>query len=206
MSLLAHCQSFMPLGLRLFGGPILPAVPPLPAHTERFAPVRRDEYYSGRRYGLLGLASMGADAATIPTADNGAPVWPQGIVGSITHTRKSCIVALSEEPGFSAVGIDLEMAGGVTADVHADIMSDSERQFVGTDRLLPTVMFSAKESFFKLCRPRHYIDFLAVEVAIDGNNLSVTPLSSGEASAFAPAHGTWCQYDGEVFTALHLPQ
>jgi enterobactin synthetase component D / holo-[acyl-carrier protein] synthase len=201
--LVAHCQSFMPEGLQLFGGPILSATLPLPAYAERFARVRRNEYYSGRHYGRLGLTNIGAYAYDIPNSGNGAPIWPKGIVGSITHTRKNCIVGLATMQSFSAVGIDLEVAGAVLREVYADIMSVTEIEFVGNDRLLPTVVFSAKESFFKFCQSEHYIDFLAVEVSINGSSLAVTPRSYGEANGFGPACGVWCEHHGEVFTALY---
>lgn len=75
---------------------------------------RMREFQSGRAYAKRALAMLGIHDVDLPMGPDRKPVWPTGVVGSITHVRcdpdllyAAAVVAPIEMA--SAVGIDFEM-------------------------------------------------------------------------------------------------
>src|SRR5688572_21941564 len=61
----------------------------LPAEEKLMEPwgkKRRRDFILGRNCARKALAALGHGNAVIERRGNGAPLWPDGIVGSITHT------------------------------------------------------------------------------------------------------------------------
>ncbi|WP_394816075.1 4'-phosphopantetheinyl transferase family protein, partial [Clavibacter michiganensis] len=69
-------------------------------------PGRRAEFVTGRVLARRALAALGRRPGSIPVARDGAPVWPAGIVGSITHCvgLRACAVGRRDE--HAGIGID----------------------------------------------------------------------------------------------------
>ncbi|WP_440695735.1 4'-phosphopantetheinyl transferase family protein [Clavibacter nebraskensis] len=69
-------------------------------------PGRRAEFVTGRVLARRALAGLGIRPASIPVARSGAPVWPPGVVGSITHCvgLRACAVGRRDE--HAGIGID----------------------------------------------------------------------------------------------------
>src|SRR5687768_5342608 len=61
---------------------------PLPRTLESAVPKRQAHYRAGRYCAMKAMSALDAGFATHPVdrAVDGAPVWPRGVVGSITHT------------------------------------------------------------------------------------------------------------------------
>lgn len=106
-----------------------------------------------------------------------APVWPEGIVGSITHTEGFVSAAVGWASEFRGLGIDSEQIPGAARldAIEPTIGTASElrvAQRAGLDRAQATMLvFSVKEAIFKsvypLVRERFYFD--AAELAtVDG--------------------------------------
>ncbi|EAR23272.1 phosphopantetheinyl transferase PptA, putative [Nitrococcus mobilis Nb-231] len=102
-------------------------------------------------------------------------MWPDGIVGSISHTDSLCVSVVAAEDRFHAVGIDLEQNSRVTPELFS--MLFTQRELAVLDRLalekrfnfIPTLAFSAKEAFYKFCSPEKYFDFLDVEIEFNSH-------------------------------------
>jgi 4'-phosphopantetheinyl transferase EntD len=103
-------------------------------------------------------------AVAIPAGERGAPGWPPGIVGAITHCDgyRAAIVARAE--AYASVGLDAEPGDPLPAGVLDIVSLPAERDQlsglpagVAWDRLL----FSAKESVYKAWYPlaRRWLDF-----------------------------------------------
>ncbi|MBE3078848.1 4-phosphopantetheinyl transferase [Clavibacter michiganensis subsp. michiganensis] len=120
-------------------------------------PGRRAEFVTGRVLARRALAALGRRPGSIPVARDGAPVWPAGIVGSITHCvgLRACAVGRRDE--HAGIGIDATPArplpGGVLARV-ADL--GSAPVAAGLDALRATgveapgsVLFAAAEAVAK---------------------------------------------------------
>ena len=149
----------------------------LPAELRAATPQRQLQFLAGRFCASQALAALtGRRAPSLPRAATGAPLWPQGITGSITHTDDFASAAVTWTDSFSSVGIDTEriMTAERAARVSPAVAWPSElahARSAGCDRLQAvTLVFSAKESIFK-CLHRHVgrvFDFCDVRiVAVD---------------------------------------
>ena len=125
------------------------------AHVRRAVPKRVQEFAAGRICARRAMAKLGLPPAAIPAGADRAPVWPDGVLGSITHADGHCAAAVARSGhGIAAIGLDLEEAAllpeGVleivcSAEEHAwlDAHSSAERE------ILARAIFSAKECAYK---------------------------------------------------------
>lgn len=142
---------------------------------QRMHPNREREFRAGRVCAQQALGALGYDdVAVLPGVDR-EPLWPGGVVGSITHSRQLAAAAVARGAEFSALGIDLEELGAGDDTVAAVIMSANERQ--GRPQAMPAdiwrmLHFSAKESVFKASFPRArvFFEFQDIELKIDLEN------------------------------------
>jgi enterobactin synthetase component D len=109
----------------------------------------------GRWCARAALASLGF-ARTIPARDeSGRPVWPAGVVGSITHTAGCARAAVASRSVARAVGVDSErVLSPSRARLVADTIATESEIAAGVNAGLDrsealTLAFSAKESLFK---------------------------------------------------------
>jgi 4'-phosphopantetheinyl transferase EntD len=124
------------------------------ALVEKAAPKRRREFALGRACARSALEKLGHGGAVIGRSANGAPLWPDGIIGSITHTQGYAAVLVGETRRFSGIGVDAERVGGVTQDLWPRLFDDAERDHLmrlgESDQLIiATLFFSAKEACYK---------------------------------------------------------
>lgn len=100
------------------------------------------------------------------------PEWPVGFVGSISHSRHWTWALAGSQQHFAGLGIDTEvvMKPETHELVRHEVGSTSEWALL-TDRRLPpeletTLLFSVKESYFKLWYPqlKHFYDFDDVQL------------------------------------------
>jgi 4'-phosphopantetheinyl transferase EntD len=121
---------------------------------------RRREFVSGRACAHRALAALGLPPSPVLAGTRGEPLWPRGVVGSITHCAgyRACAVASAAE--VAALGIDAEPHRPLPAGVLAAISSPGERERlretfatdppIHWDRLL----FCVKEAIYKAWYPR----------------------------------------------------
>lgn len=176
-------------------------VPPEEIFVAAAGARRRREFAMGRHCAHLALRHLGTDAEVIPAGANGAPVWPAGIKGSITHTIGYAAAAVARSEDCFALGIDAERVDRFTGQVmrklfdleeHAVLekLDDAERPRIAT------LMFSAKEAWYKAFNPAG-VTFTDLHVEA-GATISVANRKSGEAAA----GGTYA-FDGDlVVTAI----
>ncbi|HET8814401.1 MAG TPA: 4'-phosphopantetheinyl transferase superfamily protein [Solirubrobacterales bacterium] len=120
---------------------------------------RRREFITGRACAREALGGLGLPATAVLVDAFGAPRWPVGVVGSITHCTGYRAAAVGRATDFAAIGIDAEPNLRLPAGVLGAIALPVERERVGRllheapgpcwDRLL----FSAKEAVFKAWYP-----------------------------------------------------
>jgi 4'-phosphopantetheinyl transferase EntD len=124
------------------------------ALVEKAAPKRRREFALGRACARGALEKLGHGGAVIGRGANGAPLWPQGFIGSITHTSGYAAAVVGETLNFSGIGVDAERVGGVTQDLWPRLFDEVERDhLMGLDEPdrggIATLFFSAKEACYK---------------------------------------------------------
>lgn len=143
-----------------------------PASIERSVPKRQAEYFFGRYAARLALAETGRLDDQIGTAPDRAPVWPPGVVGTITHSDTRAAACVRPACATNGVGIDIEviLSPAACAGVDKVVLSDGERAVLGRSGLpyplAVTLAFSAKESLYKALYGHvgRYIDFSAVRI------------------------------------------
>src|SRR5690606_27457336 len=94
------------------------------------------------------------------------PLWPDGIVGSITHSANRCVVVAGRTSRFLGVGVDLE-----TNEVppHLAPTTLSATEAIDDLRTPLRLKFSAKESIFKCVFPKSesFLEYCDVAVDVD---------------------------------------
>jgi 4'-phosphopantetheinyl transferase EntD len=132
---------------------ILPAAV---ACVERLGKPKNTDFETGRECALEALRKLGCATPTVLRGDSGEPLWPQGVVGSITHTYEYCAAAVASLNEIRKLGIDAELHRGLKEGVLDIIANVDEVQMI---RQLPegvhwdAVLFSAKESIYKAWFP-----------------------------------------------------
>src|SRR5207302_6761936 len=86
-----------------------------PATVER----RRREFAVGRACARRALRAFGIVGVAISTGVQREPVWPQGVVGSITHCTGYCAAAVALGDHVTAIGIDAEVNAALPAELVA---------------------------------------------------------------------------------------
>lgn len=114
---------------------------------------RRRDYAAGRGLARRLLEASGYGGhALVQTAD-GAPRWPDGVIGSISHCRDLAFVAMAAIGELDAVGIDIETLARFHDGLADHILTDAERARLPKDnsarRRRMAISFSAKEAFYK---------------------------------------------------------
>ena len=116
---------------------------------------RRKEYAEGRACALRALQVVGSsEAADLPGDTDGVPVWPEGLLGSITHSKGLCAAVAGSTTGLQVLGLDLERTDRLKASAIQRIVHATEADFVQGDQLRGSILFSLKEAFYKAQFPQ----------------------------------------------------
>jgi len=134
---------------------------------------RRREFVTGRVCAHRAMVALGLAPTPVLSGGRGEPVWPQGVVGTITHCEgyRACAVALEAE--VPSLGIDAEPHLPLPAGVLAAISSRGDRErlrrtFAG-DRTnhWGRLLFCVKEAVYKAWYPRTGIPLRFSDAAIE---------------------------------------
>ncbi len=147
----------------------------LPATIARSVPKRQAEYFFGRLAARAALARLDIADAQIGIGASRQPLWPAGVVGSISHGGGYAAALALPAQQHEAAGIDIEAVVGAemgeallsTAISLPELSVLRQINSASTLEFLMTVVFSAKESFFKAAFPTvgYYFDFSAVTLS-----------------------------------------
>lgn len=145
----------------------------IPKSIEAAVPKRQAEFLAGRLAARDALEAIHFHSHDdIPIGKFREPIWPEEIIGAISHIDSIAIsIVKYKEPG-AIVGLDIEnvMSENLCDEIEPMLTSSRENQLL---ELIPlrrevrlSVLFSAKESLFKAIFPevRQYMNFLDSEV------------------------------------------
>lgn len=154
-------------------------LPPERAQVAHAVEKRQREYAAGRQLFRHLLADRAEAAAPLINDADRVPVWPDGIVGAITHCDTLCAVALARSADTVGLGIDVEPARPLPADIHRLVLREAEYAALGElptawHALGATLTFCAKEALYKALYPttREFLDFQQVELRWQGDRFS----------------------------------
>ncbi|MDX3241881.1 4'-phosphopantetheinyl transferase family protein [Streptomyces sp. ME18-1-4] len=158
-------EAFGEEGVREFGD--APLYPQEEALMVRAVDKRRREFTVVRSCARRAMEKLGVPPQPLLPGERGAPQWPQGLRGSMTHCEGYCAAALVRAGDLASVGIDAEPHAPLPEGVLSAVALPAEAERLGRlaadrsevhwDRLL----FSAKESVYKAWFPltRKWLDF-----------------------------------------------
>jgi len=174
---------------------------------------RRREFVAGRTCARRAMAMLGKAPSAIPQGDDRAPVWPEGLVGSISHADTWCVAALARTAdGVRALGLDIEPAEPIDTSLLRIICLPEERDFIEAQPaeqrgLLGRLVFSAKEAAFK-CQyalSRTMLAYHAMRVHLDVPAQRFVAVFQRDAAPFARGDalsGTLLVDRGYMMTAV----
>jgi 4'-phosphopantetheinyl transferase EntD len=189
-----------------------------PIHPDELALVpptavdkRKREVAAGRRAAHRALIAAGIDARDpILRGPRGQPLWPAGIVGSITHAAEHAGAVVAPRIHTEGVGLDLESMGrNVGPELAKMICTPEESAWVGGDVSRLLRLFSAKEAIFKACYPvaEIYLGFFDARLVETEDGFDAEILK-----AFSPRHPIGWRMQirsvvqsGMVLSATYLP-
>jgi 4'-phosphopantetheinyl transferase EntD len=135
---------------------------------------RRREFAQGRFCARQALACLGIRNFPLLMAKDRAPLWPEGVIGSLSHCGGYCAAAVARKGSIVGLGIDVETVEPLEPGLLAMICTDSEMAWLAESTAdargeLAKLIFSAKESVFKCVHPPTgvFLDFHDCEIRVD---------------------------------------
>jgi len=181
-------------------------------HVARAVPKRLREFARGRVSARQLLGELGVPSAGLLVGPKREPLWPESVVGSITHDDTLCVVAVARREHYAGLGIDVEPDEPLEPEVAARIWSpaeaeDAARRADMTPVLAARLVFSAKEAFYKCQFPltRTFLGFKDVCVTLGEGTFEARLERTVEAfPAGKRFAGTWRREAGQLLTAVTL--
>jgi 4'-phosphopantetheinyl transferase EntD len=178
---------------------------------------RRREFATGRDCARRALERLGVPPGPIPAGKRGEPIWPTGVVGSITHCRGYRACAVARATDLATIGVDAEPHAPLSDGLVGYIAGPEEIGRLGElaqaepsicwDKLL----FSAKEAVYKawfpLAERRLGIEDTLIAIDPRQRTFSAQLLVPGPVVAgveLSGLSGRWLVDDGLVLTAATL--
>jgi len=176
-----RCQRIKALAESLFPGSVAVAVTDPAAETsgklfhvehaaiEEAAPTRRREFLAGRAAARAAQEALGhIPRPVVPGADR-APIWPEGLCGSISHAGGICIAVVSDDPAIASLGLDVEEDAPLPDDILDTVLHLREQHWVNRQNnsgQMARLLFSAKECAYKAQYPltRQLLGFEAIAI------------------------------------------
>jgi 4'-phosphopantetheinyl transferase EntD len=156
--------------LRIPGNPLL-LYPVEALAISRAVFTRMQEFAAGRLCARSALSRMGAKQTPVRSGADRQPQWPEGFVGSITHTTGFCAAVVGRRGRFAGIGIDSEIANAADITLWSSICVAEELQWIESlssraRARAATFIFAAKEAFYKCQYPitREWLDFHDVRI------------------------------------------
>jgi 4'-phosphopantetheinyl transferase EntD len=184
---------------------------------------RRREFTVVRGCARRAMEKLGVPPQAVLTGDRGAPQWPAGLIGSMTHCEGYAAAALAPATDLASLGIDAEPHRRLPDDVLPSVALPGEvrrldelagqHPHIHWDRLL----FSAKESVYKAWFPLtgKWLDFAEadIEVFMDPGHTTSGGLSAGllvpgpvvDGRRVGRFEGRWTVGRGLVATSVTVP-
>lgn len=169
---------------------------------------RRREFTSARACARRALAQLGEPPAPLVPGERGAPSWPEGIAGSMTHCDgyRACVLARTAD--FVSVGLDAEPNLPLPDGVDRMILLPEEKDHVTAlarrspgvcwDRLL----FCAKEAVYKAWFPvtRAWLGFESARIEFaETGTFTARILIEAPIEGFT---GRWLSEGGHILTLI----
>jgi 4'-phosphopantetheinyl transferase EntD len=178
------------------------------AFTTDMVGKRHREFVHGRHCARRALEKLGAPPAAILKAEDRSPVWPAGIVGSISHSGEMAAAAVAYASELGGLGLDIESDEGLQPDVIAMVCRPEEQT---DDGELAKLLFCAKEAIYKCIYPLvgTYVDFQEMSVTIhphEGRFAAESHSKNIDPNLTRSLQGKYQRVSGLLVTGVWLPK
>jgi len=137
-------------------------------------PRRQREFFAGRACAREAMRRLAVPDTPVLKDARGAPLWPSGIVGSLSHTSRYGAAAVARVENVDALGLDIERIADVDESCWPYIYTERElawllSQAAHMRRRLAALLFSAKECFYK-CQyalTQQWLEYRDVAIVVD---------------------------------------
>jgi len=159
---------------------------------------RRSDYLAGRLCAQRVMKLLGLNKAqsNVLIGANQEPIWPIGVVASISHTADIAVCIGTTRPNVLGIGVDIEK------EICSDVAEQIKQQVIGTDEDMViqahferynqglTAVFSAKESIYKAMYQLVgcFFDFSAMKLVRVGANQMVFSAAQAISDHFQVGH------------------
>lgn len=176
---------------------------------------RQQEFIAGRICARHALDRLGITAGPLRKLPDGSIAWPDGIMGTVSHSEIWCGAAVARRCDVAGIGLDIETVTRVGENLWRQILTEEERawldrQPVAEAQQSVALIFSAKEALYKCIAAllERRIGFMDAVIVPDMQQGSFAVRLNGPIAAQLP-HGLRLQgcsffFSGEVFTGLVL--
>lgn len=173
---------------------------------------RREDSSTSRACAHEALLTRGHRAAPIK-GDRGEPIWPDHVVGSLTHCRGYYGAVVAWSGDFRSIGIDAEPNTQFSAESHVAIDRSDELEMAFTEAgsgiHAGEILFSAKEAVYKAWFPvaRTRVGLLDVfaQLSADGKFVVSASVRVGTNGLMNSITGRWNVSGGIVYAAAVIP-
>lgn len=175
-------------------------------------PKRRIEFASGRKAARVALQYLGCTAGPIPSATDRQPVWPEGVVGSISHANGFAAALVGRACNVAGLGIDIEGKAPLKDEILSYVLTPTERARAAKQPRLGGITvckatFVAKEAIFKAIYPitNRFFGFQDAEVSLSADGHWIASLAPGvlpEADACSLQTGRFVVLDDLVVASV----
>ncbi|MBF4618535.1 4'-phosphopantetheinyl transferase superfamily protein [Clavibacter sp. VKM Ac-2873] len=187
----------------------------------RAVPSRRREFAATRACARTALAALqvlageaaadapGSPLVAIPKGRGGDPVWPRGVIGSLTHCAGYRAAVVAGRDALRTIGIDAEPHAPLPAEAR-DVVGWADELAphppLGTDVHADCVLFSAKESVGKAhyARYREWLGFADLHVTLHPGGAFTARRRAPGPVPFPAYRGSWRVAEGLVLTCAWL--
>jgi 4'-phosphopantetheinyl transferase EntD len=180
-------------------------------YLRNVSPKRRWDFVTGRKCAHLALDALGVEPIPVLSGDAKEPIWPQGIVGSITHSKDYAAAAVALKTEMHSLGLDAETDEPLSERVLARIGNEDEINWVRGDKSINfrnsgKILFSAKEATFKAWYPmtHEWLGFREAHIAFELNRNTFT-VEIDRQGPITKFFGTFSINQGIILTAIQVP-
>lgn len=183
--------------------------------VERAVDKRKAEFGDSRWCAHRAMRQLVPDEPIL-RGDRGLPIFPPGVVGSMTHTTGYRAAVIGRSQRYRSLGVDAEPLGVLPEGVFSTITDASERE--GLRRLawqlgpdhptagkLGVILFSAKEAVYKTWFPleRRFLDFDQAKVELRGDGSFIARLVA-PSDTISLIRGRWSVRNGYALTVAAI--
>jgi phosphopantetheine--protein transferase-like protein len=148
---------------------------------------RLSHFSTGRLCAKRAMENLNIADNEILIGPDKEPIWPKGIVGSISHTEGMAGAVAARSSKLLSIGMDIEEIGRVKVNMWDMLFTPAEQKYLNQlpekeKAFYTTLFFSMKESFYKLQYPltKFKLWFTDVEINKSDKNFSLLVLKDFE--------------------------